>query len=271
MPEPISQSRGSSLPEPGPGETHSNTLSDALTMLSDAEHIIRDLREALKAAEGRERILANELQHRVRNMLAVIRSIFRRSLEVGASGDEFAEHFAGRLNAVARYQPTIAESDAGVDLEDVIRGELLEVHCLDGPRLTISGPAVPLRGKSAELMGLAIHELTTNAIKFGALYHQGSLRIKWSIVDVPVAGTLRFRWKEEGVAPLTEAPRPRGFGRQIIEEALPYQLGATTTFDVKPGGVDCVIILPGIATDQLRASHVPMFDPDTPLDLSHLE
>lgn len=202
------------------------------------------LHTALAAAEARERALSYELQHRVRNMLAVIRSIYRRSRESGASQEEFAEHFEGRLNAVARYQSYIDEFGSGVDLEDIVRNELLESRCLDGPNCSIGGPTVRLRHQSAELIGLAIHELTTNAIKFGSLAHNGRLNVQWSIEDIDSSATLQLRWQETGVSVASTAPRPSGFGRQLIEEALPYQLGAKTSFVLRPGGVECTILLP---------------------------
>ncbi len=214
---------------------------------------VEDLREALRAARVRERLLAGEVQHRVRNMLAVIRSIFRRTRESGASNDEFAEHFEGRLDAVARY-----EAGAGgpgspeTELEDILRNELLQAHCLDGPNCVLSGPPVYLRHRSVELMGLAVHELATNSIKFGALFHGGRLSVEWSLSGSAERPELHLRWIETGVPLVAPTPRARGFGQQLIEEALPYQLGATTSFTLKPGGLECTIRLPlaGAAPDR---------------------
>ena len=202
------------------------------------------MRDALAAAEVRERALSHELQHRVRNMLAVIRSIYRRSREDGASHDEFAEHFEGRLRAVARYQTYVDTVGSGIEIEDMVRDELLESMCLDGPNCSIEGPALRLRQKPAELMGLAIHELATNSMKFGALAQGGQIRVSWSVQRQEEAGLLQFRWAETGVSVAGSAPRPSGFGRQLIEEALPYQLGAATSFELKPGGLTCTILLP---------------------------
>lgn len=200
------------------------------------------LRAQLSTAEFRELALRRELQHRVRNVLAVVRSIYRRSRESGASHEEFAEHFEGRLTAVARYQAHVDETEpGGIEVEDMVRDELLETRCLDRPDCTIAGPPIRLWQKPAELMGLAIHELATNSIKFGALAQGAALNVGWSFdTDQRV---LRFRWKESGVSVAGFAPRPSGFGRQLIEEALPYQLGATTSFDLRPGGLDCSIVL----------------------------
>ena len=202
-------------------------------------------RAALTDAKAREDALKHELQHRVSNMLSVIRSICRRTRESGASSDEFAEHFEGRLNAIARSQTYPAASGApGLYLEDLLRDELLAIGWADGPPCTISGPPTRLGGKAAELIGLAIHELTTNSMKFGAVAQGGSLTINWSIEERSDGSVLRFTWTEKGVAAVVAAPRPSGFGRQLIELALPYQLGADTSFSFKPGGIQCVIRLP---------------------------
>lgn len=213
--------------------------------LQAAQRELEQMRAALAAAEARECVLTYELQHRVRNMLAVIRSIYRRTRESGASQEEFAEHFEGRLDTLARYQSQGDDARfPGIELEDMLRDEFLEAHCLDGPTCTISGPPIHLREKSAELMGLAIHELTTNSIKFGALAQDGGLAAEWSLEQGSEGPLLHFRWTESGVSLITAAPRPSGFGRQLIEEALPYQLGARTSFHLKPGGLECSIRLP---------------------------
>lgn len=236
LPEPLEDVQASPLPA---------ALEEANAQLAAARGEIADLREAVRAAAGREQSLADELQHRVRNVLAVLRSIYRRSFENGVSQEEFAEHFGGRLDAIARYQADIADirSD-GVDLNDMVRDELLSVQCQEGPRCSIAGPPVRLRQKSAEMMGLAIHELTTNAIKFGALSSGGTISVKWSLAGARNVSVLHFHWKEAGVSLLSAAPRPQGFGQNLIEQAIPYQLGATTSFEFRPGGLDCSIELP---------------------------
>ena len=202
------------------------------------------LRDALAAGKARERARHYELQHRIRNMLSVIRTVYRRTRESGASQEMFAEHFEGRLGALARNQAHLDELGPGVDLEDLIRDELLASGCLTGSNCSIEGPAVQLRSKVAELIGLAIHELTTNSIKFGAFGQGGHVDIVWTVVREGPAWQLEFHWNERDVAILGFAPRPSGFGRQLIEEALPYQLAAITTFNLRPGGVECTILQP---------------------------
>ena len=226
----------------------SSLSDDVHTRMLAAEAEVEQLRQALLVARERERLLSHELQHRVRNMLAVIRTICRRTMESGASHDEFAQHFQGRLDSLARYHAEMADpGSTGIELEDVVRDELLRVQVLDGDDLTIDGPPIRLGGKSLELMSLAIHELTTNAVKFGALYRGGKLHISWS-VERADGHVLTFRWTETAVSPVAVAPRPHGFGRQLLEEALPYQLGATTSFDLRPGGLACVVTIPRLGT-----------------------
>ena len=187
-------------------------------------------------------------------MLAVIRSICRRTIESGASQEEFAQHFQGRLETIARYQTETADfGSAGIELEDVVRNELLRVHAREGTELTIKGPPVRLSAKSLDLLNLTFHELTTNAVKFGAFYHGGSLHVSWEIVhaDGPV---LTIRWAESSVPLISSAPRLRGFGQQFVEEALPYQLGAITSFELRPGGLVCVVAIPLHVVDDTMAS-----------------
>jgi two-component system, chemotaxis family, CheB/CheR fusion protein len=203
------------------------------------------LRAALALAEARERRLSSELQHQIRNMLGIIRTIVRRTRAHAVNEQEFADHLDGRLQAIGRYHSrTTDRGVSGIDLEEMVSDELLAVLCVDSGRCTISGPQVHLTQKSAELMGLAIHELTTNSIKFGALDNSGHLVVEWSVRDCAEGRWLEFSWMETGVPLVCSAPRPYGFGRELIEEALPYQLGAITSFDLKPGGVKCSIRLP---------------------------
>jgi two-component sensor histidine kinase len=227
------------------GDPESPVSKGVDAQLNALQAEVKALCSALAAAEVRERALTYELQHRVRNMLAVIRTIYRRMLASKTPQDQFAFHFEDRLDAIGRYQADIAGVSAGgIELEDMVRDELLTVHCTDGPDCTITGPSVRLSAKWVELMGLALHELAINAVKFGALCHGGALHIAWTVTEEAGQSILHFHWKESGVSLLSTAPRARGFGQDLIEEALPYQFGATTSFAFKPGGLDCSITLP---------------------------
>ncbi|MBN8808251.1 MAG: PAS domain-containing protein [Sphingomonas sp.] len=201
----------------------------------------------LRDLQNRQQVLVAELQHRVRNILTIVRSVFGRTVEAGGPIEEIADHFSGRLAAMARTQVIVTQSAHGkVDLENLIRDELLSVGVGDSSSVTIAGPDVALDSKTAESLGLAIHELTTNAVKYGALSKKGArLTIDWT-TNIGYGGseTLDLTWKEQGVPAMPVAPSRYGFGRELIEEALPYRLGAETKLEFRGGGVCCSISLP---------------------------
>ena len=211
-----------------------------------AEQVADERNAALRDREERLQLLVAELQHRVRNILTVVRSVFSRSAGVSGDLETLVDHFGGRLAALARTQIVVTQHPEGLaDLESLIRDELLSVAVSDGPRVVLEGPDVALPSKVAELIGLAVHELATNAVKYGAFKTAGGvLRVKWSLLKGETAGSLHLHWVETGVPMLVDARRREGFGRELIEQALPYQLGATTVFDLKGGGLDCKIDVP---------------------------
>lgn len=179
--------------------------------------------------------------HRARNTLAIVRSVFARTTETAASPQHAIDHFQGRLDALARYHSRFASVRAnGFSLETMVCDELLVFAFGDDPRVALSGPDVQLDHGAAEMIGLTLHELTTNSVKFGVLSDtdgRGRIAIRWSVTDNHVT----FEWAESGVSILTFAPIPTGFGREFIEQALPYQLGAQTEFSIRPGGISCRI------------------------------
>lgn len=204
------------------------------------------LEDALRESETRLRVLVAELQHRVRNILTVVRSVFQRTAASGLSMEDVADHFSGRLDAMARTQVMVTQNASGlVDLENMIREELLSVAAADDLSVTIAGPDVSLSRKEAESIGLAIHELTTNALKYGALRTpEAKLEIRWSLnMHHGGAERLDIIWEEQGVPAVPLQPR-HGFGVELIEEALPYQLGAETELEFCGGGVRCRISMP---------------------------
>ncbi|GAA4218198.1 hypothetical protein GCM10022253_18400 [Sphingomonas endophytica] len=197
--------------------------------------------------EERQRRLVAELQHRVRNILTVVRSVFARTVEAGGTLDDVADHFRGRLDALARTQAIVTQTASGnVDLENLIRDELLSVGVADGEAVTIAGPDVPLPPRAAEAIGLAIHELAINSVKYGALKRPGArLHVAWSTyADKDGKKGVRLTWTEKGVPALAISPCRQGFGTELICEALPYQYGAETQLTFAGGGVRCAIALP---------------------------
>lgn len=205
-----------------------------------------DIHDERVLKERQEELLA-ELQHRVRNILSVVRSVFARSVETGRSLDDVVDHFRGRLDSLARTQVSVTRTAAGMlDLENLIRDELLSVGESDRPRLVIDGPEIELSPKTAEGIGLAVHELTTNSLKYGALRAQcGDLAIKWRLERSELgARRLEFTWEEFRVPAVPVQPDHLGFGTELIEQALPYQLKATTELEFRGGGIRCSISVP---------------------------
>ena len=201
--------------------------------------------DAFRRADDRHRLLVAELQHRVKNILSVVRSISSRSLETSETLDAFAAHFAGRLDALARTQGVIARrGQEGVELEDIVRDELAASTTAEDGRVKVAGPPVLLREKAAEVFALALHELATNAVKYGALSTPGGeIAVEWRLMNTSDGRRLSLEWRESGVPALNSRPARHGFGRNLIEKGLPYDLGAVTSLDFAPGGIRCTVEL----------------------------
>jgi two-component sensor histidine kinase len=188
--------------------------------------------------------ISADLKHRLRNNLAQTRSIIRRSQETAESAEHFALHLEGRIGALGRMQGALMTAgDAGVDLEELVRTELI-ASAVPERGYSMQGPAVRLHVKGAESLALTVHELATNSLKFGALATpNGHLAVTWAVTEGQLS-RLRITWIESGTSIASVAPRRRGFGQELIECTLPYELGAQTRLIFSPGGVVCEIDLP---------------------------
>ncbi len=200
---------------------------------------------AITRAEERQRLLLAELQHRVRNTLGVVRSIARRSAETSTSVEEYASHLDGRLNALARIQAMVNRGpEGGFDLEYLIVEELLGYNAREGDQLRVSGPPVRFQPKAAETLALALHELATNAIKYGALSQPaGRVDVSWRLDDADGTTRLIFDWRERGGPPVTP-PKRKGFGSELLERTLAFELKGKTTLTFNPSGLHCTILIP---------------------------
>ncbi|MBM0108048.1 sensor histidine kinase [Steroidobacter sp. S1-65] len=198
----------------------------------------------LRECRAEHRAHISELQHRARNVLAVVRSIIRRSGNTAESQEDFASHLEARISALARTQGALTfHEQEGPELEDLVRAELA-ANAVREDQVVIAGPSLRLAPRAAEAMALTLHELTTNALKFGALMTpEGRLTVSWSIESI-AAPTMRWRWIESNVQVAQTSPERRGFGRELIERVLPYELGAVTSFTITSDGARCEIELP---------------------------
>ncbi|SEL83562.1 CheR family methyltransferase [Xaviernesmea oryzae] len=168
---------------------------------------------AMLLLQERQQVLLHELQHRVRNTLAIVRSVARRTAESSNSVEAYADRLEGRINAMARTQTLLTRAaSSAVDLGELIRTEIGS-QTLDQHKIQLDGPKIPVSGKAAENLSLAIHELTTNSVKHGALsISGGAVDVTWEIDRQTQPEILRLVWSESGLDEPLSQPERRGFG-----------------------------------------------------------
>ena len=210
---------------------------------------------ALKQANQRQGLLLAELQHRVRNILAMIRSVARRTAETAETLDDYAQHFDGRINAMARTQGLLTRrAGSGVDLEEMILDEL-DAQLAQPDYVTVTGPKVALPGKAAEVLSLAIHELATNSLKYGALStEEARIDIRWALLDSEDLPRLSLIWSETGLS-LDPSPKRQGFGTELITERVPYELQGIGSLNVRPDGIVATIEFPLLDSASILQTH----------------
>ncbi|MCG5249488.1 sensor histidine kinase [Methylorubrum extorquens] len=207
-----------------------------------------DIHELLELQQ-RQTVLVDELQHRTRNLLTVVRSIAQQTMARTGPTELFREQFNDRLAALSRVQGLLSRSDQEpITIRKLIQTELdaLGLTVL-GKRITLEGPRVTLRKASVQTLALALHELATNARKYGALASgQGELWISWDTYTTEAGEPrLSLMWLEEGISgPQEDSPIRYGYGRELIEKALPYALKAHTSYELSEAELRCAIDLP---------------------------
>jgi len=192
-----------------------------------------------KRAEERQLLLAREVDHRARNVLSLVQSIVRltRAEDVGS----FSEAVEGRITALARVHTILSLSSwEGAELGGLVREELGAFMVRDGSRISANGPMVRLRPAAAQTIALAVHELATNALKYGALSSvNGSLNVTWR----EIGGSLQLDWRESS-GPRVSVPTRRGFGTRSVIASVETQLGGRVDFDWRPEGLVCRLLVP---------------------------
>jgi two-component sensor histidine kinase len=202
-------------------------------------HVVaRDITER-KRAEEHQRLLINELNHRVKNTLAVVQSISHQSLRNGAAAPGVRENLEGRLAALAAAHDLLTrENWTSASLREVI-ADAIAPFCGDD-RCMVDGPELRLNPKTAVSLTLAMHELATNASKYGSLSKEGGrIAVTWGIES----GRLRLEWRESD-GPEVRQPSGRGFGTRLIERGLASELGGKVKLSFDPAGVVCSIDAP---------------------------
>jgi len=198
-----------------------------------------------KRAERQERLLIEELNHRVKNTLATAQSLATQTLRGNASPRSFATAFSGRLAALASAHTLLAHARwSGARLHALIEEQLAPYRLPDGANVTIQGDDVSLEPGAALTLGLALHELATNAANHGALASPaGTVEIRARVGTGPDGRRLALTWRERGGPPVAAPPR-RGFGLTLIERGLAYQLKGNVVLDFRREGLHCTVELP---------------------------
>lgn len=206
--------------------------------------IFRDNTEVRRAAE-RQALLIDELNHRVKNTLAIVQSMAMQTLRSCPSTADAREALEARLVSLAKAHDILTSGQwRGGDLCELVTGALEAYSGNSGvPRFDIHGPPVRLRPKSLLALSMAVHELATNAMKYGALSNEsGRVEISWDLGEA-VPQRFRFHWKERGGPPV-EQPRKRGFGSRLVEEGLGQDIAAEVHLSFAGEGLECTIEAP---------------------------
>jgi PAS domain S-box-containing protein len=231
-----------------PLEGESGASSDWVGTMTDIDD--------LRGLQSRQTVLMAELQHRTRNLLSVVQSIANQTLRSSSTLEGFGTEFGSRLRALSRVQSLLARvEDQVIDLHALVTAELA-AHSdseLTSTKIKVAGPPVALPPTAAQALGLALHELTTNAVKYGALAQPtGKLEVTWELKAKKRSAEIALEWRESGVSmPAVGSPKRRGYGSELIERALPYQLSAKTQLEFGPDGVRCAILVP-ISTESIH-------------------
>ena len=216
-----------------PMRDESGTIVGAVVAVADID--------ARHRAEERQDLLNQELSHRMKNLLAMVQAIAASTLRGAADMDTAREVLGSRLVALGKAHDVLLGGAAeSASLAAVVR-EGVGVQESAGRRVAFVGPDVEIGGKAVLSLALTLHELTTNAVKYGALsVPDGTVTVEAALVGPAAAPRLRIAWTERGGPPVVP-PARKGFGSRLIERGLTAQVSASLALDYRPEGVSCVI------------------------------
>jgi two-component sensor histidine kinase/PAS domain-containing protein len=199
-----------------------------------------------KAAETHQRFLMQELSHRSKNLLTLVQSIADQSFRKSKDQKDFQSRLSGRLGGLAASNALLARGDwRGSSLRELIEFQLAPFIDLSSSQLEIRGPEVNLAADASQAIGLALHELATNAVKYGALSSsRGSLLISWTVDQTPNTGGLKLDWRERG-GPLVTTPKQKGFGHVVIESMIEQAVRGNVELNFAKEGLHWSLQAPG--------------------------
>ncbi len=229
-------------------ETLRATLIEVVLRLADEAAAER------RQSTARQEMLIAELNHRVRNILGVIRGLIRQSQPDNPEVRDFVRLVDGRIHALARAHNQITDDHWGpAPLDALIEAEAAAFAASRENAILSSGQPVLLNPQAYSTMALVVHELVTNSTKYGSLSASGEVEISWSRDE---AGDLVFVWQESG-GPKVSPPRRKGFGTTIISRSVPYDLGGKAAIDYAPEGVRAEFHIPARHVSEPRNSSTP--------------
>lgn len=208
--------------------------------ITDEWQAVSELKEAVQ----RQTLLAGELQHRIKNTLAMVVAIANQTMR----GDDVAaarEAFASRVMTLSHAHDILTQTSwTDAPIRDIVNGALAP-HRPGRGCIRVSGPDLVLQPSQALALAVAIHELATNAMKYGALSTRGRVDVTWSVAGLKTSPQLRFTWTENGGPPVSKpAPNRQGFGSRLIEQILRCTFAGKVATSYRPSGVECELIAP---------------------------
>ena len=212
----------------------------------------RDITERKELEDLREAV-ARELGHRMKNLLSVVHSLISISAATAVSVEQFRESLTGRLAAVAATQGALGFGEPqGASLGELFLAELAPYRSADGANVSIEGPLALVGAKAAQILALAVHELATNAAKYGALSQAGGrIAVTFAFAGEGDEGSLVIVWREAGGPPVTP-PERQGFGSRLINQVVARSLRADVAMDFRPEGLVCRMTMPRAMVEAVR-------------------
>jgi two-component sensor histidine kinase len=194
-----------------------------------------------RISEEQKKLLIAELDHRVKNVLTCVAAVAQRSRETSKSADEFLHVLNVRLNSLAKTHALLSLSHwQSIHLDELVRSEL--AFCANDS-VVIEGPPVDLAAEAVQPLAMVLHELATNATKYGALSNShGGVLVRWRRQSN--GGNLVLEWLESG-GPQVASPAGTGYGTGVIQDIIPYELGGVADFVLAPDGARCTLEIPG--------------------------
>ena len=218
---------------------HHMPIRDVAGNLCGMVQKAEDVTSEVKAERLRD-VITREFDHRIKNLLSVVVAIARQTANNAESPEAFTAEFEERIQAMVRTHQMLVDTGwTTVALGDLLAAHLEPYRNTDSACVSLSGPPVTLTSRQTQSLGMAFHELATNAAKYGAFsVEQGRLDVSWSIDGD--GKTCRIEWREDGLTDVSE-PARTGFGSTIMERVLPAELNGSVTRDFAPTGLRCTI------------------------------